>query len=413
MTMTPLHQRAPKRRTNKNHPAGSGSKASPQMQSAPVNKPNKVINNHSTGSMTIAGQDQLAFIDNVNTLSDGSIVIDEDITVSSFTRLATQAKGYQRIKWNSLEYTIQSQMPTNTSGGYIAAHIADPSDIISGTEVGRMRLMANKYSVANKAYDSHKMHVRPTQQLLYTSPQGEQRLWSPGKFALIVNGTISQTGSIMVIVKWSVTLSSPTLEDEVVSFRGLTIISPYAGIAKGRPGLYPQDENGSTSSTSTRMDKSCLIQLFGAGVIESLNNGFHYWRMPYNGYPQVQGSATLADIELKILQISVTSQTQMFGTVMTNLRTTVNALGQADTTIYLRGDVFEPINPSDFLNEATRMAVWTVQSPLSRKGPVTFSKKYLQLPQMPLSQSSEPLPTNSTNSSPISTNDSTASSTQV
>lgn len=363
---------------------------SPAAAGPPVTYRSRIKNSLATSQLILEGQDQLAFVADVSKLNDGDIVVAEEITAASFPRLAATSRTFQRIKYHKLKFDVQSQMPTSTSGGFISAFITDPNDLVSGTPDGKERLMANKGSMATKAYDSFSVIGKPSQSPLFTNQVGEPRLYSPGQFVMVVNGKLSQEGSVMVTCKWKVTLSQPTVESPVVEKQGLVLTSPMAGSKTASQGFYPMNSAGVLLDPDPdhkyhHMLTPTLEKLF-AGQLDRLPAGWHYYRIPYGGQIIKSESAELYHFIILVILVTPSATDPEL-----RLRAWTREAFQADEdagifseterAFLLRGDTFLPLDVEDFATATGRLPLLREKSSLSRSRLLTYSKTYQQLPQ--------------------------------
>lgn len=162
-----------------------------------------------------AGRDRFAFVDDVSTLSSQSIAIQQVFTPHMVQRLRVLSSAFQRVKYNKLRFIIEPQTSSATSGGYTAAFVRDPTDLVPSGVAGLNRISANRPSVAAKWWETSTLTVPQTPDLLYTSSKpGEPRWSSPGIFVLGVEGKANQAGSLTIYVEYDVVFSEPSLESE-------------------------------------------------------------------------------------------------------------------------------------------------------------------------------------------------------
>lgn len=143
----------------------------------------------------------------------GAVILSGVITAEASARLATLSRAYQRIRWNSLRFTIEGAFPTTAGGGYVTCFVRDPTDMPPSDPREAVRwAMAQQHSSDNKWYDSTGLSVGRSPGLLYTSIGDGLRFSSPGTFYIISKGGPAQVGSLTVNFHWNVTLSEPTIE---------------------------------------------------------------------------------------------------------------------------------------------------------------------------------------------------------
>lgn len=97
------------------------------------------------------------------------------------------------------------------NGGYICGFVPDPSDQYVTAEV----LAATQGSQTKKWYEDAVVHAAKPHlaQLLYTTRGDDYRLFSPGAFWIVTDGSPSASLNVIITMTWSVTLSTPSYND--------------------------------------------------------------------------------------------------------------------------------------------------------------------------------------------------------
>lgn len=168
-----------------------------------------------TVSSRLKGTDNLSIISTAagTNYTLGTEIISGAITARSSIRLGSLSQAFQRIRWNSLAFTVEGAYPTTSGGGYIACFVRDPDDIPPSDPVEAVKwAMAQQHSADAKWYDSVKLMVGMSPDLLFTSPGIAPRLYSPGTLFIISKGGPAQVGALTVNFHWDITLSEPTSE---------------------------------------------------------------------------------------------------------------------------------------------------------------------------------------------------------
>lgn len=158
------------------------------------------------GSITVSGEDRLAAFD---LKAKAAVFSSIQISPGASSRLATLAKAYQRVRWNSVKIVVSPQASAMTNGGYVCGFIMDPSD----EAITAKDLTASQGAQTKKWYESAVVSMPKKQDLLYTSPGEDPRLNIPSTFWIIGEGPPSSDLTVIVTFHWSVTLMTPTLED--------------------------------------------------------------------------------------------------------------------------------------------------------------------------------------------------------
>jgi len=143
------------------------------------------------------------------------------ITPDVAPRLAGHAALYQNIRYNRLEAYINGQASSLTTGSMILAFCSDPVDTIPLDAVSWGR--SQRCNGSGKYWETISVDI-PHNQLIgpfggaFKNNAGEstnERTYSPGFLALIAVSAPSQTTPVEVMLRWDVTLSEPTLNEEV------------------------------------------------------------------------------------------------------------------------------------------------------------------------------------------------------
>lgn len=187
----------------------------------------------------------------------GHIVTSGMLTAQASARLATLSRAYQRIKWHSLKFMIESSFSTVSGGGFVACFVRDPDDQPPEDPLERVRwAMAQQQSADSKWYESVGLNVGEAPDLLFTSATAEKRTYSPGEFFIVSKGGPGQVGTITVSFSWDVTLSEPTID---LNSAPVSVVAPFdclfRGLRTGDSGLTlarvkTASENPTTTSTT-------------------------------------------------------------------------------------------------------------------------------------------------------------------
>jgi len=143
----------------------------------------------------------------------GATVIAGGLTAHSSARLSSLANAFQRVRWNAMSFTIEGAYPTTSGGGYVTCFVRDPDDLPPTDPVQAVKwAMAQQHSADAKWYDSVRLNVGRTPDLLFTSVGDSARLFSPGTLYVISKNGPAQVGSLTINFHWDVTFSEPTSE---------------------------------------------------------------------------------------------------------------------------------------------------------------------------------------------------------
>lgn len=158
------------------------------------------------GAISVGGEDRLASYDIKNKTS---VFLSVDISPSMSSRLSTISRAYQRIRYNAVEVIVTPQASAVTNGGYVCGFILDPAD----RAITARDLTASQGAQTKKFYESAVVKMPRKPDLLYTNVGEDPRLTIPATFWVVSEGKPSSDLTLILTVKWSVTLSCPTLED--------------------------------------------------------------------------------------------------------------------------------------------------------------------------------------------------------
>lgn len=182
-----------------------------QRQSAVVALPSS-SRTHSTGGARERGRDRYLHVPEVQ--SKTGLLTRVVFTPHQVYRLKHLAQAYQRYRVNKLTFHIVPLMSTATSGGYIAAFVRDPEDVISNSQAPNI-LTATQGSVTAKWWETSTVSCSAAPDLFYTANSpGQERFSSPGSFCMAVDGQASQSGSLTIYVEYDITFSMPGLESQ-------------------------------------------------------------------------------------------------------------------------------------------------------------------------------------------------------
>lgn len=208
-----------------------------QKGSAPLALPQQQ-NQQANTSARMRGSDRFLHIEDVSKLKGTSIAAETPFLPTSLPRLEKICEAFQRVTYHKLTFRISPQVPTTTSGGYVAAFIGDVSDKITNTPHGLAKVTSQRGSKTCKWWETTTVSYTPTKDLFYTSVSlQDMRLSSPGKFVLAVDGAATQIGGCTVYVDWDVTLSGPSLEEDEPDGAPPTLLRPLSFKA-GSAGIF-------------------------------------------------------------------------------------------------------------------------------------------------------------------------------
>nr|UHS71735.1 MAG: putative capsid protein [Permutotetraviridae sp.] len=203
-----------------------------------------------TERVHLKGTDRLIHVDDVGRFPTGGVVVDLSLSCSSFKRMEHMATAYQRVRFKKLVFRVVPMAATSSTGGFAAAFVSDPTDVLGSGDDALDRLVAQKGSKITKIWQSTNVVGCILPDLLYTSepPQGDIRLSSPGRLWIVVEsrvqGVNSQAVPLTVYCDWEVDFFVPSLEKGEGGGQGALIVGATFYSRKSNVGLWWKDGAG-------------------------------------------------------------------------------------------------------------------------------------------------------------------------
>lgn len=213
---------------------------------APVSRASKPLRSNASGSTRQSGIDHVATTD-TGTVETGSVITRIQILPSICRRLDELANAFQRIRYRRLHFRIEPMGGTAVTGGYAAAFIRDPADIIS-KESALSTIMAQKGSVSRKAWEGCNL-LFSSGQRFYTSANDELRTFCPGELVIVCTAKFSQPVNFVISMTWTVDLEDPGLQDQIeenLKPLGHPKEGWVIGLRKGHSGIWGRKRSDST-----------------------------------------------------------------------------------------------------------------------------------------------------------------------
>lgn len=164
----------------------------------------------------------------------GTVIYDQIITPAIASRLRQQAALYQMINYTNLRFEIQTQTATSNAGGYIAAFLHDPMMDVGSGESALRALTAVQGTQTSKFWQSISMSARANKHEYYTLSGSDVRLFSPGRFVVLSDGSPTTDVEITILFHWTVSLRKPALQRLVAQLPQAVLTASY---------LYSDEEN--------------------------------------------------------------------------------------------------------------------------------------------------------------------------
>lgn len=224
----------------RNGRTGGGAPVSTSVAIAPKN----------TERVHLKGTDRLIHVENVSQFGTGAVVVDVSLSCSSFKRMEHMASAYQRVRFKKLVFRIVPMAATSLTGGFAAAFVADPTDVLGSGDDALDRLVAQKGSKITKIWQSTTVGACLLPDLLYTSepPQGDVRLSSPGRLWVVIESKVTGLGSaqvpLTVYCDWEVDFYVPSLERAEGGGTGSLVVGATFYTRKSNVGLWWKDTAG-------------------------------------------------------------------------------------------------------------------------------------------------------------------------
>lgn len=269
---------------------------------------------HQTGHLRLAGTDRFGHIADLSKYGEGAVVFDVPVIPAGVPRLRNLAASYQRIVWRKLVFRFEPMVPSITSGGYVCGFVPDPDDdLASGNSIDR--LLAHTGSKMVKAWQAAVVAHKCVGDRLFTSRpvNGESRLYSPGRVALVIDTKISAgkdtPAGLSIYVDWEVELMEPSLEGP--STKAVTLEARASFYARSsNVGLWWKDGSGGDDPRSQipgiQFDQiyalgSKRFVSFGSGTNEVLGN---FDRVILQNHPTHGITLFVVDYSDKILELA-------------------------------------------------------------------------------------------------------------
>lgn len=168
--------------------------------------------NNPTGGRAQGGSDLIAALTIPKNVDQGELLIDIVVTPNVAARLETLATAWQRVKYHKLMFEVNASGSTFVGGEFVAAFIADPTDVPPIIGADRW-IKAHQGSVASSWWRSINVHGPCPPQVMYTSFEpNEPRFSSPGRFVLAVVNPPSSDTTMSISLNWHVSFQQPSLE---------------------------------------------------------------------------------------------------------------------------------------------------------------------------------------------------------
>lgn len=206
--------------------------------------------------MRMSGTDRLARLPSENLMQyPPDYVIGNVLLVpSALANLNRRAGTYQQVRYKKIVFTITGTSPTSDRGSVKVGFNKDPDDMI--TSVASLATIPGSKTL--KVWETLSMTIPVDKNTWYfTDPGTDQRMYSPGRFYIIVDTPITSSGSnfqhFTVDVAWEVECRSSSLPSSVEestpwTITALNTISTLSGSS------FVYDEDGAITDISRLFD---------------------------------------------------------------------------------------------------------------------------------------------------------------
>lgn len=196
-------------------------------------QPQRVVGSAGTDQAVLSGLDRLYHVEDVKAFAAGGLVLHSMVTPQLFKRLGTVSEAFQYVEYQELEFQVEPQITAASSGGYVVGFVGDPDDAVSTLQ----QLTATKGSVTTKWWQSSVVRANFVRKQYYTTKGAELREYSPGIFALMVDGKASQSGSLTVFCRWRVRLWGAIMQPKE-SLAKTVVLDRDVYVQDGHQGLW-------------------------------------------------------------------------------------------------------------------------------------------------------------------------------
>lgn len=248
---------------------------------APVNTASTIRARQPKGVVRQSATDRLFTTTLTAQAERGTVIYDQAITPSLLPRLRQQAGVFQKIIWHDLTFEVQTQTPTTTSGGYVVAFAVDPLLEVGSGQVALNAITTMQGAQTSKTWQSTVFKAPTTKQPLFVANGADERLYSPGRFLVFVDGPPNVNVAMTIIVRWTVSLSEPARLQPAQSTPQPTLTASflYTGEEKVRWENWSPTTNTITPDP-TDPEAYNMLNAFSGLLPMALYQNIVYYRLP-------------------------------------------------------------------------------------------------------------------------------------
>lgn len=267
---------------------------------ASVNTASRIKSSQTKQLNLYSNTDRLAHITLPADVPRGTVIYDQVITPGVGKRLRQQAALFQKVKYVSLRFEIQTQTPTTNGGGYVVSFLHDPQMEVGSGENALRALTAVQGTQTSKFWQSTVYSVQTTSQQYFTLNGEDIRFFSPGRFLVLSDGPPTVPVSITILFHWTIELTRPALQRPLNQLQQVAVVASglywsgewlrwtnWIGGKKFLPAIHYNTED--STADNLRMEKA----FSGLPPFENFSTGnILFYELP-SPIP-VPGSAKLA-----------------------------------------------------------------------------------------------------------------------
>lgn len=366
-------------------------RSAPQQRTRTIPAPINIASNiRSTQPKTVSHQsatDRLFTITLPAKTPRGTVFYDQAITVADMPRLRQQGGVFQKCRWINLTFEVQTQTPTTSSGGYVVAFASDPNLEIGSGLVALNAITTLQGAQTSKIWQSVVLKAPVTNLTLFVAPGQDLRFYSPGRFIGIVDGELNVDVSLTILVKWTVTLSSPARVQLAQSIPQPTLTGSF--LYTGQEMVRWENWNPSDNTISPALDSSEATDMrraFSGLLPMSAYNDTVYYRL--NNMVPVLTTDPISPLAMAMFMGLKANGDKLEGRLYRKPTSSeILYSSNANYLVLSQGERITPINPREFSGNTSGAFFVNVRGSNSAPG---LSQVYKTLQMVPMKPSSDP-----------------------
>jgi hypothetical protein len=162
-----------------------------------------------TGTIRLTGTDRVGSLTFTQAqVVAGATLLDMKVSCALGVRLPAVARAFERVRYHSLKLRVVPRSGITSSGGYIAAFLADPED----DQFDVSKLVATDGAQEGRFSETRTVVAKIPDTLFFTTEERVPRLSSPGRFVVLVDSPSDADVPFIIDLEWDVSLSIPYIE---------------------------------------------------------------------------------------------------------------------------------------------------------------------------------------------------------